>query len=43
MGAARGIEGIPKHLREKLVEYKNCDELLNKLPLLQQDGGNEEL
>merc|ERR1711871_871073 len=43
MGAAQGVEGIPKHLREKLVEYKNCDRLLNKLPLLQQRVGNDEL
>lgn len=43
MGAAQGVEGIPKHLRDKLVEYKNCDRLLNKLPLLQQRVGNDEL
>lgn len=42
MGALHGVEGIPEPLREKLVEYKTSDALLNKLPLL-QDGAHSEL
>ena len=42
LGAANGIEGIPEPLREKLVEYRASDALLDKLPLL-QDGARTEL
>jgi len=35
MGAAQGLEGIPKELgKTQLVEWKHCENLLNKLPLL---------
>ena len=41
MGAAHGVEGIESGLREGLTEWKRCEGLLAKLPLLRK--GNDEL
>ena len=35
LGAYRGVEAIPKEWRETLDQWEYCENLLNKLPLLQ--------
>merc|ERR1711871_1626709 len=34
LGAAQGVEGIPSGLKTSLKEWKHCETLLKKLPLL---------
>jgi len=42
MGAAQGLEGIPKELgKGVLTEWEHCEKLLNKLPLLKEGHGSE--
>jgi len=42
MGAAQGLEGIPKELgKGQLVEWDHCEKLLNKLPLLKKTSKGE--
>ena len=41
MGAAQGVESIPSAWRDSLVNWKKCDKLLSKLPLL--SGQHQEL
>merc|ERR1719160_41891 len=42
MGAAQGVEGIPKDLAKgKLVEWEKSQGLLDKLPLLKSAGRSE--
>jgi len=41
LGAALGVEAVPADLRETLTEWKRCDTLLAKLPLLK--AGKAEL
>jgi len=44
MGAAQGLEGIPKELgKGQLVEWEHCEKLLNKLPLLKKTSKGGEL
>jgi ADP-ribosylglycohydrolase len=44
MGAAQGLEGIPKELgKGQLVEWDHCEKLLNKLPLLKKTSKKGEL
>lgn len=42
MGAAQGLEGIPKDLgKGQLTEWEHCEKLLDKLPLLKSGHGGE--
>ncbi|CAE8623909.1 unnamed protein product [Polarella glacialis] len=34
LGAAKGIEAVPQHLRESLADWERLDALLDKLPLI---------
>ena len=42
MGAAQGLEGIPKELgKGQLVEWDHCNKLLDRLPLLKDESSME--
>eukprot|EP01051_Picozoa_sp_SAG22_P007480 SAG22_NODE_528_length_9431_cov_7.192135_8_plen_383_part_00 len=43
LGAAQGVEGVPENLRSTLTEWKHCEKLLDKLPLVKQAAGKAEL
>ncbi len=41
LGAFHGVESIPQRLRDGLNAWKRSEELLARLPLLQQQAGME--